>query len=542
MFAMVIETTNPSLLYSMPHWSLPFWWIGTVLILSVFGFAGALLLTWLKTHSAARAFQLTVKALFEGLIEIVTLPAGCSRIFALAKLSFREAIRRRILYVFFLFLIPFLFAGWYLPNSPEGQLRFLVAFVNGAISWLLIPLSVFLVSMSLPTDIQQHTIYTVVTKPVRRLEILVGRILGFMGIFTLVLLIMGGVGLIYLRGQSDATVRQSQWTARVPIYATAPEDVTTANELKLPLMFYKKGQLQAQGTNVGKEWAYRSHIEGATSDSAHWFFQFDPSQFQNREEVPVELTFDIFKTTKGDPTRPGAEESGVWCLLRFVDRKTGETVFDRTFRVNNNRGNVVYVPAKAFASGNVEVIAQCLTRNQFLGMAPADLYLLADERTFEGNFLKGLVTIWLKILLLTCVAVTASTFLKGFVTILFTFMVYILGFFHDFMIGIVTGQVRGGGPLESSIRLFTQNNQVTDLDPNFFNRIALGVDMLLLELMRALAYIIPNLTLLDTAEFVASGFDIPWALLLRNALFVIGYVVPVVIFGYFVFKNRELAA
>ena len=41
-----------------------------------------------------------------------------------------------------------------------------------------------LAPLSLPQDIQMQTIYTVVSKPVRRLELIWGRIIGYMAIVT----------------------------------------------------------------------------------------------------------------------------------------------------------------------------------------------------------------------------------------------------------------------------------------------------------------------------------------------------------------------
>lgn len=545
MFAMVIEERFKTLVETNFVIALELW-LRSLTALALFGFVFGFFIALRRSQHPGLAFQQTLSAFGTGLLDILMLPFGLRRVWAIATLSFKEAIRRRILYVFVMFLFPFLFAGWYLPNSEEGRLISLVAFVNGAITWILLPLVVFLSSMSLPNDLRTNTIYTIVTKPVRRLEIILGRIIGFMGIYTVVLVIMGGVSVLYLRGQIPPEIRAKQWTAKVPVLAQAPsERAGDENFIQRPLLFFKDGILGALGTHVGKEWEYRSHIEGASTDAAHFYFEFDPAVFKGRGLVPVESTFDIFKTTKGDPSRTvgdNPEKSGVFCLLTFIDRKTGHKLLTRQFRVLNNRITIISVPEEVFQSGKLEVTAQCLTRNQFLGMAPADLYFRANERTFEWNFMKGLFSIWLKVLLLTCVAVSASTVLNGFVTVLLTFTVYLLGFFHDFMIGIVSGEVKGGGPLESFIRLVTQNNQISPLAPTLTNDLAKSADQRLLDLMYAASCIVPNLSTLDTASYVAEGFDIPSGVIFRNVLIILGYVIPVIIAGYFFLKNREIAA
>ena len=69
---------------------------------------------------------------------------------------------------------------------------------------------VILTPISLPHDIQQQTIYTIVSKPVRRLELVWGRMIGFMALVTALLAIFGGVSLAYLNrtiSTTDAATR-----------------------------------------------------------------------------------------------------------------------------------------------------------------------------------------------------------------------------------------------------------------------------------------------------------------------------------------------
>ena len=60
-----------------------------------------------------------------------------------------------------------------------------------ATTWLVMIMMVFLSAFSLPNDIKSHTIYTIVTKPVRPSEIVLGRIVGFAAVGTALLAVMG---------------------------------------------------------------------------------------------------------------------------------------------------------------------------------------------------------------------------------------------------------------------------------------------------------------------------------------------------------------
>lgn len=510
------------------------YWASSLLALALIGVVVGYAHSLLRTGNPITALRWTMQGAIQGSWEILSLPLGYRRIWAMALLSCKEAIRRRVLYVFVLFLLPFLFAGWYLPNSDEGQMLFLVAFVTTAITWVLLPLVVFMTSMSLPADLKNRTIQTVVTKPIRRLELIVGRIIGFMLIFTAVLALMGGVSLLYLWGQLSPEARTRQWLARVPVYATSPQEGVP------PLVFIKNGAAKAVGTNVGKEWDYRSHIEGAST--AHWYFTFDPSVF-NQSNVTCEFTFDIFKTTKGNPTRDSDEQSGVLAFIEFKDPVSKQTVYSKHHRVDNHRINTLAdIPVDVMKNGKLEVIVQCVTRSQFLGMAQYDLYFLAGSDGFAFNFVKGLVAVWLKVLLLTCLAVSASTVLNGFVTALVTVVVYIVGTFYPFLMSVIRRDVPGGGPIESAIRLINQDNQTTDLEQTAGNRLALMIDRYVLTGMDMVSRVIPDLSQLDMTSYVAEGYAIPNAEFVRNILVVVAYVIPVVLVGYFLLKSRELAA
>ena len=74
-----------------------------------------------------------------------------------------------------------LFAGWYLDPRSSDPARLYISFVLTATNYLILLLALFISTFSLPADIKSRTIYTIVTKPVRATEIVLGRMLGFIG-------------------------------------------------------------------------------------------------------------------------------------------------------------------------------------------------------------------------------------------------------------------------------------------------------------------------------------------------------------------------
>ena len=65
---------------------------------------------------------------------------------------------------------------------------------------------------------------------------------------------------------------------------------------------------------------------------------------------------------------------------------------------------------------------------------------------------------------------------------------------------------------------------------------------MVMPVMSRMVYLIPNLSSLDVTNTVAEGFAVTGPLVLQNTLIALAYVVPFSIFGYFILKNREVAA
>ncbi len=144
----------------------------------------------------------------------------------LAKLTFREAIRRRILLAGFALGICFLIiysiglhfilvevrqavtlrdlpAGQNIMNV-ESQNAFLMAGLY-AITFLSIATAALLGADTLAGEINSGTIQTIVTKPIRRADVVLGKWLGFAGLLGLYILLMAGGVVLSMFMQADYT-------------------------------------------------------------------------------------------------------------------------------------------------------------------------------------------------------------------------------------------------------------------------------------------------------------------------------------------------
>ena len=222
------------------------------------------------------------------------------RIYALTKLTLLEAIRRKALLVFVVFAVLLMFAGWFLTDSnsrPELQVSIHVTFLLTAIAWLILPAVIFLSCWALPEDIRIRSLHTVVTKPARRIEIVIGRMAGMGIVACLVLLVMGVIGAVWIYRKLPENSR-NQLTCRVPVFGQL-------------YFFDNDGQPAATGINVGDTWMYRSHIAGNSRARAVWMFRdIDESSIvletvgtgdeaKTVDGIKLECRFEAFRTVKG---------------------------------------------------------------------------------------------------------------------------------------------------------------------------------------------------------------------------------------------------
>lgn len=596
------------------------------------------------------------------------------RLYAIAKLSVIEANRRMwapwvVLTVFGVILA---FTHWFLqpPEQRPAEMGRLYISTLMLLCSLLITVMVAVLSpISLPQDIQSQTIFTVVSKPVRRLELVWGRMLGFMAMVTVLIAVFGGISLLYLwrnvRGTIVETRRQAEALQerdpdRSRQLLEQAEQLRTRMSAREPIkgsltFIDSRGTPQIRGIDVGQDFSEalepRSHIEGATPATAIWSYGIVPDPYDPRvpldRRVPVdellkpgtieylenqalmieagvealgrvsglakeadrpkigaksaeasaqaerlraesqrlqrqaadyeakadaaekagkpdeaddlraraadlhspplqlEMTFTIYRTTKGRVGEPVHAEIEVTNSNPRVLQGYSQAPWRDVFPIREYYTNKKLVPASYLvgSDGFLKVEIRCISPTQYLGMGESDLFILRNSGNFGLNFAMGLAGIWLQAMVLTAIGVFAGTFLSWPMALLTTLAFFVAGqvafsFFRD----IAFQSLIGGGPAESLIRLVTHDNQMSELTPTIAVVVAKTFDALTMPVLTRLAYIVPNFGALDVSNTVAEGFAVTWPTTLGNVLLALAYALPFSIGGYFILKNREVAA
>lgn len=313
-------------------------------------------------HGPSEAFYLVARAMYGGVTE--DLPRfSFRRTFAVARVAIQEAIRNKVLIGFGVFLVLLLFAGLFLDVENANPARTYLSVVLTTTNYLVLIMTLFLSAFSLPGDIKNRTIYTVVTKPIRAGEIVLGRVFGFMAVGTAMLVLMCTVSYVFVRrglshthvielanikpvegagGPSSvqegitSTDNHHHHTFRIERDGSVSETETTSGHFhridivetkegktfrvgpnrgdliaRSPVfgkltMYDREGGVAERGTNVGDEWMYRSFIEGGNNRSAAvWTFSnITEERYPDKDAaLPLEMNLAVFRTYKGDIER-----------------------------------------------------------------------------------------------------------------------------------------------------------------------------------------------------------------------------------------------
>jgi ABC-type transport system involved in multi-copper enzyme maturation permease subunit len=493
------------------------------------------------------------------------------RIWALARLTIQESVRSKVLWIFSFLALIFLFGGWFVTSKPEDELRTYVQVIYWAMTPLLLATGVILAAFGIPNDLRHQTLHTIVTKPVERFEIILGRFLGYTLLMTAVLVVMTGFSLLYLA-----------------IHAVHPQAETETQRARVPVY----GNLEFGGLLPGptgirdiKEWRYRGWIPGGPASQAHavWVFAELPGRLDERTFVPCEFSFDIYRMTKGEENR------GVRCSLTFqswrwspanklsydtdlrnltaravpvdeINNRLAERygyyelphqeIFNhRTYRVDvpvglfKNALAQERVPQAASAkSALVFVSVHCDQDRQLLGMAKHDLYLLDAEGWFSLNFFKGALGLWFRLCLIIGVAVACSTYLSGVVSLMCALFVYGAGLGREFISKVAANTLEGGGPAEQMLRIVRRQDLTSKLEVTPTTQTAGIVDEFFRWLMRRLVNSIPDVDRFDLSQYVSEGFDISATNTLICTIMLVGYLLPWAVLAYYLLKSREVAS
>jgi ABC-type transport system involved in multi-copper enzyme maturation permease subunit len=157
------------------------------------------------------------------------------RVWAISSVCFAESIRRKVLWVIPLAILGVIAISLLQhATDPQEAIRQTIKFCLFASGLMVTVTAVILACTNLPREIENRVIFTIVTKPTTRLEIVLGKVLGFIRVSGLIVLIMGAFTFAYLgleNSRLGAQVAERLKTEKDPSTRTTLEAYQTAGLL-----------------------------------------------------------------------------------------------------------------------------------------------------------------------------------------------------------------------------------------------------------------------------------------------------------------------
>ncbi len=466
---------------------------------------------------------------------------------AVAQTVLAEAVRMKISIVFIVMLV-FLLAALPAYLDATRPLRYRVqTFLQWGTSgayWLLLLLTLFFSIATVAFEQRDKVIWQTMTKPVRPIEYLVGKWLGVISLnATLLLATASGVFLFteYLRNQpahgeirpyvarasegevsTDRRLLETQvLTARRVIEPTVDE--LLSEEQFEQLVDAQIEEVQRREPDVALTVGGRKDIEAEVRALVERQYRtiapMDARQFAfeglARERERGEPLGFQFKVNSGS-NLPSAlyEISFVFGGKYFVPRQT-----------SLDAAQTMQIPADAISENGILVIEIIngnpqtqMTNRLSIAFEPGSLQVLANAGTFEGNYVRVIAVLWLKLCFIAAVGVACATFLSFPVACLTAFVILLAAESSPF--------------LNEALEQYSVRTLEGELD--FFAIAIRSVAVPIAWVFKWYGELRPTSDLVD-------GRIIPWGTLLQGAISLVLSSAAMLFGGWLIFRKRELA-
>lgn len=450
------------------------------------------------------------------------------KILAVIILTYKETIRKRIFLVVALFAVVLVLSSALFPVvNPENRVKLVEIWLIRGISLFGMIMAIFLVGTSIPSDIEDRRIHLLLSKPISKEIFLVGKFLGFCFVIALFIAAIGIIGIIYLHLidfiSSDKSSNISHPVA--PIKASQFSFIQPAKQPNALMEGSYKEQHKGNDTWQGLDVPWNGlsiNLKGEDTNYVAWYFE-NLKKDELSNPVRIKVTALI---TEG---RYKMSSDVVLFIFNPLDKK------ETAQRVTLSYGKpkiVEFNPAYIDDLGRVQITIKRTNPYSELTITPESLIILSAPRSFEWNFLKCSIVIFLQIILILGLVMAGSTILSGGVNILLGLFLYFTGSAMGFFRESLVTMERAMKVVEQSIITGQALPPDADVMPLWLMKTSKFVSDFVFSL-------VPDLGKYDATDFLLNMRVLP-ANFISGALYYLGvYLLIAFIVGWIGFRSRD---
>ena len=367
-------------------------------------------------------------------------------IWAVAINTIRQALRMKVALVFIILLVVLIPVLGYTTTGDEtlkGRLQTFVSYSLSLTSFSLCLLTIIISIYSVTSDIDQRQIYTVITKPIHRYQLLLGKFLGVL-LLDMVLLVLFSVMIytitiytpVFLKASGEELLQTKNefLTARAAL--TIPKIDVSEQVMQRYEMLEKRGELPEGMTRkeIIDELTRQSQIAMHSADVGKiltWDFEnvrpLDPNMF-------IRFKYDV------SVTPPDEQVYGRWFAGDYNFIKTGEKpqtpIYDQLHKNAVRTFHEIVFPSDVVPpDGHLAVAFYNVPLNNTVVIFPPDGFeVLYKADSFANNYVRAVLLLFFRLIFLASLGILASSFLSFPVAILLSFVLFFTASFSGFVI------------------------------------------------------------------------------------------------------------
>lgn len=376
-------------------------------------------------------------------------------IWAVARNTLAQAVRMKIAAVvvlLLLILLPLMSLIMDGDGTLLGKLQTFTSYGLGLISLLLCILTIAISTFTLSNDIKRKHIFLVITKPIRRWELVLGKLVAVILLNVILLSLFSGIlyaCTLLIPRLVDATeierIRADAefFTSRVGIEAVIDKDLLSHQAQSRYEELNKSGQIpeglsysRVMGELFGQEMMKAKKVD--PGEVKEW--EFENVRVKNPDD-PNAILF-VRCQYKVTATPPDEKVFGMWRIGDLRQLRTGTKLITPIYNVERVEAIRVAlefaIPADAIADDGYLGIA--FYNNPSLNQTtiiPEDLEVLYQTGGFTENFLRAVLMILVRLIFLAVLGISLTTWLSFPVAILVCVSVFFVGLTNGFILDAI---------------------------------------------------------------------------------------------------------
>ncbi|NUO08051.1 MAG: ABC transporter permease [Candidatus Brocadia sp.] len=423
-------------------------------------------------------------------------------ILTIASHTFREALRKKVIHVLIGLGILIMLILPVIPTTdePDARVKMMMVVFFQVVVLLCIIGVIFLSATSLPYEIEDRTIYGILSKPISRLKIIVGKILGFA---LLSALLLGILSLLNV-----ASIQR--------IATSLPEEYRGILRARTE---FQASQFSIQGklhhARQGIAW-----IEGGRGGVAQW--SFSNLQKNPGNKPPLEVEFNLrMESSQGFIDT-------ISLVVGIEDAISGQRRSEVLSAKADKPFMVRITPDDIHGNGSIHITVFPVHMTDYIGVTQEDVKVFAPRKGFVSNYVKAVVLTFLKFLLIVIIAVMGSTYLSAPVSIASAFVVFLCGHILEF--------IKDFSLLMHRHDLHEHVVPAVLKKPNI---LLVCLEYLLKKPLEWISFVLPDFKRFDSLKFLLKGIHIPWETVGVSFGYTAIYAGICLCISAIIFKRRE---